>query len=272
VATAAYTGQTLGLPFIQSSPAATLTVAKPDVRIVKNHVGEFTVGNPGIYTLSVSNQATSGPVTVTDTLPTGLTSVSATGTNWSCSIAGQLMTCAWTGPTPVQPGTTLPAISLTVTPTQAAASVINTATVNTPNEEDSTDNTSSDATRVRAAMADLGISKTAAPQPYVAGALITYTIVVNNGGPDSVAGAQVQDTTAAFLTGATWTCTSGANGGTCRTPSGSGSINALVDLPNQALVRLAAAQAAVGASIRQGRFQLAVSYSSPSPARCQAMR
>jgi uncharacterized repeat protein (TIGR01451 family) len=244
VATAGFTGQTLGLPFTQSSPAATLTIAKPDVRILKNHTGDFTVGNPGVYTLTVSNQATggpsNGPVTVTDTLPTGLTPAGATGTNWSCSIASQLVTCTWTGSTPVQPGTTLPAISLAVNPTLATTSVVNTATVNTPNEEDSTDNSSSDATRVLAATADLGISKTVTnpplPLPYVAGGPITYRIVVDNGGPDSVTGAQVQDTLPAFLTGATWTCGSGTNGGACRAASGSGSINALVDLPNQATV------------------------------------
>jgi uncharacterized repeat protein (TIGR01451 family) len=230
LATASFTGQTLGLPFNQSSPAATLTVAKPDVRILKNHTGDFTVGNPGVYTLNMSNQATggptSGPVTVTDTLPTGMTPVSATGTNWSCSIADQLMTCTWAGPTPVQPGTTLPVISLTVNPTQATSLAVNAATVNTPNEEDSTDNSSRDATRVQAATADLGISKTAAPQPYVAGARITYTIVVNNAGPDSVTGVQVRDTLPAFLTGApaTWTCTGTTNGGTCGTPSIPGGI------------------------------------------------
>ena len=64
-------------------------VAQIDLAIDKDDAGAtFRVGQTGTYTLVVTNvgrRATTGPITVTDTLPTGLTYVNATGTNWSCS-------------------------------------------------------------------------------------------------------------------------------------------------------------------------------------------
>ena len=63
----------------------------------KSHVGNFTRGSTASYTIPVENISpygpTSGTVTVNDTLPTGLTPTSATGTGWSCSIASQTVSC-----------------------------------------------------------------------------------------------------------------------------------------------------------------------------------
>ncbi len=61
----------------------------PVLSITKTHTGNFTQGQPAAtYTLTVSNAAgagpTTGPVTVTDTLPAGLTLVSMAGTGWTC--------------------------------------------------------------------------------------------------------------------------------------------------------------------------------------------
>jgi uncharacterized repeat protein (TIGR01451 family) len=63
----------------------------PDLSIAKTHVGNFARGQAGApYTISVSNAATAGPtnagtVTVTDTLPTGLTATGIHGTGWACT-------------------------------------------------------------------------------------------------------------------------------------------------------------------------------------------
>src|SRR5207248_8230898 len=51
-------------------------VAQADLSITKSHSGDFTAGSPGTYTLAVHNAGPSdaqGPVTITDTLPTGET-------------------------------------------------------------------------------------------------------------------------------------------------------------------------------------------------------
>lgn len=79
--------------------SATLTVVSPDLRLTKTHSGNFTVGVQGAYTLIVNNTlgsaSTSATITVVDTLPTGLSYVSAGsgGTGWTCAAAGQVVTC-----------------------------------------------------------------------------------------------------------------------------------------------------------------------------------
>jgi uncharacterized repeat protein (TIGR01451 family) len=62
-------------------------------------------------------------------------------------------------------------------------------------------------------------------------ALLTYTIVVSNGGPSDANGARVQDTLPPALAAFTWTCTPSGAGASCGTASGSGNIDALVTLP-----------------------------------------
>ena len=85
-----------------SASDATTVINPPNLTIAKSHTGNFTVGVNGAYTITVSNAAGSGPttgtITVTDTLPTGLTYVSGTGTGWSCSAVGQAVTCTTAGP------------------------------------------------------------------------------------------------------------------------------------------------------------------------------
>ena len=62
----------------------------PTLSITKSHTGNFTAGQQGAaYTVMVSNAANAAPVagtvTVTDSLPSGLSLVSMTGNNWTCS-------------------------------------------------------------------------------------------------------------------------------------------------------------------------------------------
>ncbi|MGE0115687.1 MAG: hypothetical protein AB7T07_12500 [Steroidobacteraceae bacterium] len=112
-----------------------------DLSITKTHSGNFTVGGNASYTLHVANEAgvqpVDYPVTVTDTLPAGLTYVSATGTGWTCGAAGQVMTC--THPAPLASGSAFPDIALTVSVGNAAyPSISNTATVSSTGSQDNT--------------------------------------------------------------------------------------------------------------------------------------
>jgi len=64
--------------------------SQPSLAIAKTHSGNFFQGQQGAtYTVTVSNNtgaaSTSGTVTVTDTLPSGLTLVSMAGTGWNCA-------------------------------------------------------------------------------------------------------------------------------------------------------------------------------------------
>jgi uncharacterized repeat protein (TIGR01451 family)/fimbrial isopeptide formation D2 family protein len=77
--------------------------------------------------------------------------------------------------------------------------------------------------------ADLFISKRAS-STFTPGRTVSYIVTAGNKGPTSVTGATVTDTLPAGLSGATWTAT--YSGGSTGPTSGTGSINATVDLVN----------------------------------------
>jgi uncharacterized repeat protein (TIGR01451 family)/fimbrial isopeptide formation D2 family protein len=110
-------------------------VGLPVLSIAKSHAGNFAVGSNATYGLVVTNNSlnpVAGTTTVTDTLPAGLSFVSGTGSGWSCSAAGQAVTC--TTSATVNAGASLPSISLVVAVTGAAgAGVANQAFVANPN-------------------------------------------------------------------------------------------------------------------------------------------
>ncbi len=85
------------------------------------------------------------------------------------------------------------------------------------------------AVRSGAATADLSITKTDGFDTYAPGAFARYTVVASNAGPDPVVGATVVDNFSAQFSSASFTCV-GAGGGTCPA-SGTGNINALVNIP-----------------------------------------
>jgi hypothetical protein len=96
------------------SPTFTATAgSNPVLGITKTHTGNFTQGQSGAtYTVTVSNGASAGPtngtVTVTDTIPTGLTLVSMAGTGWTC------VTSSCTRSDVLTAGASYPAITVTV--------------------------------------------------------------------------------------------------------------------------------------------------------------
>src|SRR2546422_4752525 len=76
--------------------------------------------------------------------------------------------------------------------------------------------------------ADLAITKTDGVTTVNQGATLTYTIVASNAGPSAVTGATVSDVFPAQESGVTWTCAASA-GSSCPA-SGSGNLNASVNL------------------------------------------
>ncbi|MGB7218885.1 MAG: LamG-like jellyroll fold domain-containing protein, partial [Vicinamibacterales bacterium] len=128
----------------------------PDLTVAKTHAGSFTQGQVGAtYTITTSNSGTgptAGTVTMTDTLPAGLTPTAATGSGWgpgtnACGIAGQTVTC--TRSDALGAGASYPAVTLTVSvASNAGASLTNTAAVAGGGETNTANNTVNDVTVV----------------------------------------------------------------------------------------------------------------------------
>jgi uncharacterized repeat protein (TIGR01451 family) len=121
----------------------------PDLTIKKAHTGNFTPGDIGdTYTITVTNSGsspTSGPVSVTDTLPQGLTATGISGAGWTCS--APFGPCSRSDV--LGPGASYSPITLTVNvASNAPSSVTNTATVSGGGETDSSNDTASDQTTI----------------------------------------------------------------------------------------------------------------------------
>jgi len=193
----------------------TTVVQLADMTITKSHAGSFTQGQVGAtYTLTATNSgtgATSGTVTVTDTLPAGLTATAMTGTGWTCTLG--TLTC--TRNDVLAPAASYPAITLTVTVAiNAAASVTNSATVSGGGEIIVANDTVTDVTTI-IQLADMTITKTHTGNFSQGQVGATYTITATNSGPGPTSGTvTVVDTlpaglTATAMTGTGWTCTLG---------------------------------------------------------------
>jgi uncharacterized repeat protein (TIGR01451 family) len=121
----------------------------------------------GSYTFEVLNKGPAialAPVTITDTLPIGLTYEGSFGTNWTCSAVGQNLTCTYQGNLAVGVNTGVEVIvnvNPNLLPSQGGAGVVtNSATVTSGTPEANTaDNTNSEITIIREA-ADLSVTKT----------------------------------------------------------------------------------------------------------------
>jgi hypothetical protein len=89
-------------------------LALPVLSIAKTHIGNFTQGQAAAYSVTVSNNATtgqtSGAVTVVETPPPGLTAAALSGTGWTCTLA--VLNC--TRSDVLAPGASYPAITVAV--------------------------------------------------------------------------------------------------------------------------------------------------------------
>jgi uncharacterized repeat protein (TIGR01451 family) len=130
------------LVFLTAQVISTTNTPVIDLSIDKSHSGDFTVGSMGSYSIVVHNDGPEVAVgdntvvpaqytTVTDTLPAGLVYASASGTGWSCSAAGQVVTCVNQADIPAN--ASLPALTLNVNVNSAGSgTVANTAVVSHP--------------------------------------------------------------------------------------------------------------------------------------------
>ena len=115
------------------------TPAGLDVAIVKTASETSAKANDTLsYTLqvsNVSNQPTTGPVTVTDTVPSGLEIIGTpTGSGWTCNAAGLAVTCTLDQPPLAAGQAAAPITVATRVLASAPATLVNTGVVSTPGD------------------------------------------------------------------------------------------------------------------------------------------
>ncbi len=183
----------------------TYTLPNPDLVVAKSHTGNFHNGDlADSYRITVSNSGfgpTTGTVTVTDTLPAGLTPTPADTGNvngWAVATSGQTITA--TRADALAGGSSYPALNLTVSvANNAPGTLTNTATVAGGGQLNTANDSASDLTTITA-VADLTITKTHNGNLRQGDSADIYTLTVSNIGLGPTAGAvTVTDTLPAGL-------------------------------------------------------------------------
>jgi uncharacterized repeat protein (TIGR01451 family)/CSLREA domain-containing protein len=147
----------------------------------------FTITNANATTMLTN-------VGFTDTLPAGLVVATPNGLSGSCG-GGTITATAGSNMISLT-GATLAASSSCVFSVNVLGTTVgmkNNTTTNVTSTEGGNGNTAS-ATVTVAPLANLSITKTDSPDPIQAGAQLTYTLVVNNAGPNPATGVTVTDT------------------------------------------------------------------------------
>ena len=182
-----------------------------NLSLTKTGPATVVAGTQMTYTITVANGGPSTAVgtVVTDTLPLGLSFVSAASTVGTC-INGQpgnrALRCGL-GNLASGAGATITVVAL-VDPTVApGTSLFNEAQVTSDTADPANANNLMSVNTTVSASANLGVTKTAAPEPVIAGNLLTYTITVTNAGPSTAQNVVISD----HLTAGT-TFVSGQNG------------------------------------------------------------
>ncbi|HEX5590081.1 MAG TPA: hypothetical protein VFX65_07315, partial [Candidatus Limnocylindrales bacterium] len=170
-----------------------------------------------IDVFNVGGLATSGTITVTDTLPTRLPPSAASGTGWTCGIAGRLVTC--TTNASLDPGAIAPTITIDVSATAGAAvTVQNTATVQIAGDGYAPDDSASEIIDLQASGVGGDLLAAIDGEYLVAGEAGLLDVDVKNLGTSAFTPTVVISSPTALSFGAAatagWTCT-GATVATC---------------------------------------------------------
>jgi len=174
-----------------NSASAEVTIAEEyaDLQVTKSDsVDPLLAGELLTYTIGITNTgpADASNVVVTDTLPSGLTLVSATPSQGTCT--GTICALGWISATHTA------TITLVADVDTSLGGVINNTVIVSGNEVDPVpgDNTATEQTTILP-LADLALQKTGSPDPVHAGELLTYRLTVTNLGPSAAADVHLVD-------------------------------------------------------------------------------
>lgn len=232
-------------PANNSTTANTTVTTSADVSLAKADTPDPVVaGEQLTYALTYANAGPSDAqtVSVVDGLPAGVTFVSATPDQGSCSEAGGTVTCDL-GTLRVGTAGQIEVV-VDVDPSTAPGTITNLATANPGTADpDFGNNSVSEGTSV-IAVADLSITKTDALDPVFAGEQLVYTIEYANAGPSDATNAQVVDLLPAGVTFVAavsddGSCSESADTVTCDlgtlVPGALGEVTVVVDVPADAV-------------------------------------
>jgi uncharacterized repeat protein (TIGR01451 family) len=205
----------------------------PKLSLAKSSNGPWVVQQSGaVYSLVVSNNGTattSGIITVSDSLPNGVSASSGSYAGWNCTVSGQDVACTNSAAIAVGSAST---VSLPVTIAAAAVpGVTNNASVGGGGDPY---NNGNPPTPGSCAAGDLHCASTTtpvSPQPGIVvlktndassvtqGALVTYTVTISNPGTIAVSGVSWSDNASVGLSdlaiSAQTADANGSNFGTC---------------------------------------------------------
>ncbi|MDQ2957601.1 MAG: DUF11 domain-containing protein [Actinomycetota bacterium] len=246
-------------PYSAGPGTASAHIASADVTLAKTVGIAPVAGQSGSWKLTVHNSGpdtATGPFTVTDPFnnpaPAGVSTVTASGTGWSCQAILPL-TCQRTASSDTLPsGASFPAITVSYVVDSSVAggtTFSNSAGVTTRSYDPNPANNTATASSTVSAAADLAISKTLSSPQLIAGGTASYSLAISNLGPSAAAGPiTVNDplpagSTFVSASGPGWTCdpiTAGAVGATlhCTRPgplavgAAPGAINVTVGIPS----------------------------------------
>jgi len=163
----------------------------PDVALtLSDSPDPVTISNPVTYTIVVANNgasgdAATGAIVVTQTVPSGWSGYTASGSGWTCSsssAAPTLVTCRHSSS--LAAGTTS-TITVRMTAPNTSGTASTTATMRVAQADSTTSNNADTETTLVIAGSDLIISKKDVADPVLPSApptysIITYTLVVTN--------------------------------------------------------------------------------------------
>ncbi|MBE9029841.1 DUF11 domain-containing protein [filamentous cyanobacterium LEGE 11480] len=177
---------------------ATVPAQQADLSLTKSASNNTpNLGENVTFTLTVTNNGPNNAsgVEVTDQLPAGLALVSATPTDPTDIYNSN--TGVWTiGNIPNGGNATLTIVATA----NSTDTLTNTATITDTDQSDPNPNNNSDNDTVDGQQADLSLTKSANPTNATNGDTLTYTITVNNNGPDPATNVQVLEQIPAGLT------------------------------------------------------------------------
>lgn len=248
-ARATFTAQTTEVADGIDTPPAETAVRVPEIQVRKIHDPPYVPGQASTVLIAVGNHGdgtTTGRVTVQDTLPPELTITSPPfGTDWTCTVAGQQVTCTYDLPIAPQESPFAIVVPVLVSPDADVGDLCNTATVTLPEDGDPTNNSWEDCGAVTVPAFDLAVTKEVdnslpyGPRGSGVRDTIEYTIRVTNGGPDPATNVQLADTLPVPMEVESITPSQGScSGTTCNLgtiePEGEATVTLIAFMPNNA--------------------------------------